>query len=182
MDEENKIETENYKKGECTCHKHPVIKHVCVGILVFAGAFSAFYVVADWHFKQMFDPMVQMRRMEKMMQRDTGKIEREFQQQARRIRQLESNSNTFINMEREPDKYKITVDLRPFDNDEKNVEVLASGNILTIRAEGASAKKGHEQILKISQNYMFDEDVNLKDLTKTREGNDLIIYVPSDNT
>ena len=32
---------------DCYLCKHPTLKHVLVGLLVFLGAFAAFYVVAD---------------------------------------------------------------------------------------------------------------------------------------
>lgn len=174
---------ENTAQNEhnCICKRHPFIKVIFVSFSVFLGAFLAFYVVADWHFKRMFDPNVQIRQMEKMMQNESRRMDRAFQEQGRQIRKMERNSETFINIEREPDKYKITVDLRPFGNNENNIEVVPNGNVLTINAEGTSNKKGNEKILKISQSYMFDDDVNLNDITKTRLGNNYVIYVPADN-
>ena len=56
--EENNYRHEGF--DDCFLCKHPALKHVLVGLLVFFGAFAAFYVVADWHFKRMLDPMVQM--------------------------------------------------------------------------------------------------------------------------
>ena len=173
---------EEYTEKTCFCKRHPFMAFMFVSFMVFLGSFLAFYVVADWHFKRMFDPAVQMRQMDRMIQNDARRMDKFIQTQGRQIRRMEQKSENFINITREPDKYKITVDLRPFDNNENNVEVTAKDNILTINAAGASNKRGHEKILKISQNYMFDDDVNLKDITKTREGNELIIYVPSDNT
>ena len=181
MDENIDIK-EVYTEKPCFCKRHPFMAFMFVSFMVFLGAFLAFYVVADWHFKRMFDPAVQMRQMDRMIQNDARRMDKFIQTQGRQIRRMEQKSENFINITREPDKYKITVDLRPFDNNENNVEVTAKDNILTINAAGASNKRGHEKILKISQNYMFDDDVNLKDITKTREGNELVIYVPSDNT
>ncbi len=177
--EENKEYHENHK--DCFLSRHPLLKHICVALLVFLGAFAAFYVVADWHFKRMLDPAVQMRKMDRIMESNANRIENMARRQERNESKLERKAESYINIEKEPKNYKITVDLRPFDNEEKNVEVTSNGNILTINAAGASNRHGHERILKISQNYMFDEDVNLTNITKMRQGKDLVIYIPTEN-
>ena len=68
------MEDNNYRHEDfdnCFLCKHPVLKHVLTGLLVFLGAFAAFYVVTDWHFKRMMDPVSQMRRIDKaIMQRE----------------------------------------------------------------------------------------------------------------
>ena len=54
-------------RNGCFWCKHPICKSIFIALLVFFGAFAAFYVVTDWHFKRMLDPSVQMRKVEKMM-------------------------------------------------------------------------------------------------------------------
>lgn len=166
-------------KDNCFLCRHPLLKHICTALMVFLGAFAAFYVVTDWHFKRMLDPAVQVRKIDKMMQADANFVEQMARRQERNEARFERKAESYIKIEKEAKNYKITVDLRPFDNNEKNVEVTANGNVLSINAAGASNKHGHERILKISQNYMFDEDVNLEHMTKMREGKDLIIYIPT---
>ena len=53
------MDEHNYH-DDCFLCKHPILRHTLIGILVFLGAFAAFYVVTDWHFKRMLDPAVQM--------------------------------------------------------------------------------------------------------------------------
>lgn len=171
MDEHNHYE-------ECFLCHHPVLKHVLTGLLVFLGAFAAFYVVTDWHYKRMLDPAVQMRKMEKMMIQDQRKMDNMIKREARRDFNLEKKASNFIRVEKNTDNYQIIIDLRPFDNNEKNVEVTTNGNVLTVTAAGEAKKHGHEMITKISQNFMFDEDVDLSKINKIREGNEYIIFVP----
>ena len=68
------MEDNNYRHedfDDCFLCKHPALRHFLTGLLVFLGAFAAFYVVADWHFKRMFDPAAQMRRIDRaVMQRE----------------------------------------------------------------------------------------------------------------
>ena len=163
---------------DCFLCRHPILRHTLIGILVFLGAFAAFYVVTDWHFKRMLDPGVQMRKMEKMMMREQNRIDKMFKRETTRDYQLQKQAESFMRVEKNPDNYKIVIDLRPFDNNEQNVEVKANGNVLTVTAAGETKKHGHEMITRVSQNLMFDENVDLSKITKIREGNDYIIFVP----
>ena len=86
----------------------------------------------------------------------------------------------YIKVEKTPQNYRIVVDLRPFDNDEKNVEVNTNGNSLMVTAVGEYNKHGHNEIVRISQSFSFDDDTDLSKITKIREGNDYVIVVPLD--
>ena len=163
---------------DCFLCGHPVIKHILTGILVFLGAFAAFYVVTDWHYKRMLDPIVQMKKLDKMMMKEQKQTEKMFENQAIKDFRFEKRTERFIRAEKDDDNYKIIIDLKPFDNDEKNVEVTTNGNVLTINAAGAVKKHGREHILRVSQSYSFNDDVDLSKLTKIREGNEYIIYIP----
>lgn len=165
---------------DCFLCGHPVLKHILTGLLVFLGAFTAFYVVTDWHYKRMLDPVVQMRKMDKMMMKEQHQAERMFDRQAKKDFNLEKKTERFIRAEKDADNYKIIIDLKPFDNDEKNVEVTTNGNVLTVTAAGAVKKHGTEHVLKVSQSYSFNDDVDLNKLTKIREGNEYIIFIPID--
>lgn len=171
------MDEHNYH-DDCFLCKHPILRHTLIGILVFLGAFAAFYVVTDWHFKRMLDPGIQMRKMEKMMMRDQQRMDKAIRREAMKEYNFQRKAENFIRVEKNPDNYKIIIDLRPFDNDEKNVEVTANGNVLTVTAAGETKKHGHEMITKVSQNFMFDENVDLSKINKIREGNDYIIFVP----
>lgn len=173
MDEHNHYDN-------CFLCNHPVLRHILVGILVFLGAFSAFYVVTDWHFKRMLDPAVQMRKMEKMMLNDQRKMDNIIKREMRKDFNFNRKAENFIRVEKNADNYKVIIDLRPFDNDEKNVEVTTNGNVLTVTAAGESKKHGHEMITRVSQNFMFDENVDLSKINKIREGSEYIIFIPVD--
>ncbi len=186
------MEDNNYRHedfDDCFLCKHPALRHVLTGLLVFLGAFLAFYVVADWHFKRMLDPSFYMRRMDKaVMQR-----ERNFDKMERRaIKQQEwldkkamkmqhkmaQHSAQFIHVEKVDDAYKIIIDLRPFDNDEKNVEVRTDGNTVIINAAGERSNRRGQEIVKYSQAFGFGENIDSSAITKVREGDKYIITIP----
>lgn len=178
MDEEIRYEK---KYDDCFLCHHPVLKHVLTALMVFLGAYCAFYVVSDWHYKQMYDPAYQMRKMDRMMINQERNMEHAFKKYMRNDMRLEHKANQIVHLEKNPDAYKIIIDLKPFDNDEKNVEVRVNGDTLTINAAGIKEKRHKESIYKFSQSYTFDDDADLSKMDKTKVGDSLIITIPIEN-
>jgi len=164
------------KHHEPMCATHPFMKTILTALLIFLGAFCAFYVVVDWHMKTLFPPAFRPFRhdMERMIQKDLGamdglmKEERRFAKKAANVIHLEQTKNA----------YKIIIDLRAFDNNENNLQVSTNGNILTINGRSIRKSKNNEQISEFQQNYMFGSNVKLADLTKETNGNYYVITVP----
>ena len=88
------------------------------------------------------------------------------------------NASQFAHVEKNDDAYKIVIDLRPFDNDEKNVEIRTQGNTLIIDAAGERNSRRGEEIVKYSQAFAFSENIDADEITKVREGHNYIITVP----
>lgn len=114
------------------------------------------------------------------MLNDQRKMDNIIKREMRKDFNFERKAENFIRVEKNADNYKVIIDLRPFDNDEKNVEVITNGNVLTVTAAGESKKHGHEMITRVSQNFMFDENVDLSKINKIREGSEYIIFIPVD--
>lgn len=172
---------ENFNHEEikhCFLCKHPAVKFVIIGLLVFLGAFMAFYVVADWHFKRMFDPMIQMRNMDRAMMRQERQMDKFAKKEFQKGQRMVQNTAPFIHVDRAEDNYKIIIDLRPFDNDEKNIEVKANGNTITINGAGEKNSHRGQEITHYSQTFAFGERINAQDITKVRQGNNYIITIP----
>lgn len=177
------MEDNNYRREEfdnCFLCKHSALKHVLIGLLVFLGAFSAFYVVADWHFKQMFDPMFQLRKMDRAIMKQERQMDKFAQKEFSKEQKMLQNSAPFIHVDRTKDTYKIVIDLRPFDNNENNVEVKSNGNTVTINAVGEKNSRNGQKIMRYSQTFAFGEQIDTDDITKVRQGNEYIITIPFD--
>lgn len=177
------MEDNNYKHedfDDCFLCKHPALKHVLTGLLVFLGAFAAFYVVADWHFKRMFDPMIQMRKMDRAMMQQERRFDRMARKELQHQFMMDKATAQFVHVEKMDDAYKIIIDLRPFENDEKNVELKTQGNTVIINAAAEKNKHHKNEIIKYSQAFAFGEDIDADNITKVREGNNYIITVPFD--
>lgn len=172
MEENQKNESKSYPM----CANHPIMKTVFIGILIFLGAFCAFYTVIDWHMKSLFNTPFERipARMDKMIQKDMRRMD------AMRLedRKFSKHAAQVIHLEQAKNAYKVIIDLRAFDNNENNVQVSANGNILTINGRSIRKSKNNEQISEFQQNYMFGDNVKLKDLLKETSGNYYIITVP----
>lgn len=174
--EENRNTEETVKIKEDyrpMCSNHPFMKALMVGLLTFLGAFCAFYVVADWHFKNSLrDPYAA--RADQMMKKEMRAMDHMFKQEGK----LAKKAGNIIHIQQLGHVYKIVIDLRAFDNNENNVQVTTNGNILTIAGRSIRKSKNNEQISEFQQNYMFGENVRLNDLTKETNGNYYIITIP----
>ena len=137
----------------------------------------------------MLDPVYQMRKFDRAMMRHENRMDRDMMKQQfkmdkmarkelQRQYKMDEKISGFIHVEKTKDDYKIIIDLKPFDNNEKNVEISTSGNILSINAAGEKNTKNKTEVLKYNQNFTFGDDVDLNNISKVREGNKYIITVP----
>ncbi|MBD5402404.1 Hsp20 family protein [bacterium] len=177
MDEnQNREETTRIERHECPVTKHPFWKSLLCGLLIFLGAYCASYVVTDWHMKSLMSHMMRPlpRKMDRMIEKDIRAMDNLWKED----RNFARKAANVIHLEQTKNAYKVIIDLRAFDNNENNVQVSANGNILTINGRSIRKSKNNEQISEFQQNYMFGENVKLKNLTKETEGNYYIITIP----
>ena len=178
--EENQQTTEkitnstNIEHKICDCPSHPFWKWLFIGILIFLGAFCASYVLLDWHTKAMF--LRPQRDFYRAMQNDM-KIANKMMRAENTFAQRDSN---IIHMKQDKDDYEIKIDLRPFDNNEENVQVTTNDRVLTISGRSVKKTKNQEQITRFQQSYMFGDNVRLDNITKEVDGNFLVIEIPID--
>lgn len=179
MEENQKTEETVKIKEEHTpmCSNHSLMKTLMAGLLIFLGAFCAFYTVADWHMKNMFAKAFMPPspyRMERMIEKDMRAVDKMMKKEYK----FSHKAANVIHLEQTKDFYKILIDLRAFDNNENNVQVTTNGHILTINGRSIRKSKNNEQISEFQQNYLFGDNVKLPDLTKETEGNYLVITIP----
>ena len=170
------------EKGECPiCGSH-VMRHIITGLLVFLGAFMAFYTLGDLYMKTMFNPMhqmhQQMNKMDREFMREQQRMNRDISRNFDSMNKMSLAENNVVNLRQSDDNYQIMIDLKPFDNNEKNVNITVSGQTLTINGAGISSSKHGEKMVKFSQSYMFGKNVKLSNLTKRQEGNLLVVTIP----
>ena len=119
-----------------------------------------------------------LRRFVRKMLHEQKQIENMYKRNMERGMHLEEQTAGYIRAEKRPDAYEIIVNLRPFDNSDKNVEVRTDGETLTVIAAGEKETRNHEKVIKVIQQFTFNDDVDLSSITKTRRGSNYIITVP----
>lgn len=156
---------------------HHWLKVIGVIIATFLGAFLAFYFAVDMTFNRMFNPDYQIRKMEKAIkhqERSFNKFEDKFMDNPFEPKM----SPMLVNLVREADEYKVIVDLKPLDGNEKNVNVKLNDNVVTVSGELGKIDRRGEKIMNFSQAFYLDEKVNADKITKERKGNKYIITLP----
>lgn len=177
---QNREETIRVEKKDCpVCANHPLMKTIFIGLLIFLAAYCAFYTVADWHMKRLMPPEFRHfpRKMDRMFEKDMRMMDNMLKEDG----VMSKRAANVIHLEQGKNEYKVIIDLRAFDNNENNVQVLTNGNILTINGRTVKKSKNNEQISEFQQSYMFGENVRLKDLTKTTNGNYYVVTIPIGN-
>ena len=171
-------ENNNYEHRKCEFERHPILKHLLYGLMALIGAFLAFYVVTDWYFKAMLNPVNQMKRMDRAIERRDREMEKAFKKAFHGTERLQERANHIIKLEQDDDEYKVLVDLVPLNDSEKNVEVKTNGNLLTVKAAGIHGFGDRKSLVEFTQSYMFGDNVDLSKLTKERKGDTYVITVP----
>ncbi len=141
------------------------------------GAFLAFYVVSDIRFNRMMDPVYQMRKMEKMMQREEKSLMRLDDRFGENPFEPKL-APMLVNLVKEPGEYKVIVDLKPIGGSEKNVNVKLEDNVVTVSGEVERKERNREDITSFSQSYYLDEKLDADRMTKERKGNKYVITIP----
>ena len=167
-----------HEHKKCFFEKHPILKHLFYGLLGLLGAFLAFYMVTDWYFKSMLDPINQIKRMDKAIERQDREMEKSFKKAFNGTQRMQERANKIIKLEQSDEDYKVIVDLIPLNENERNVEVKTNGDILTVKAAGIHGMGERKTIMEFIQSYKFNDDVDLSKLTQKRKGDDYIITIP----
>lgn len=158
-------------------HKSHWLRTLGIILATLIGSFLAFYVVTDMRYNRIMSPEYQMKKMEKMMQREE-----------RNIRRMDERFGTnpfeprlapmLVNLVKEPGEYKVIVDLKPIGGNEKNVDVKLNDNVITVSGEVERKEHHREDIMNFSQSYYLDEKLRSDKISKERKGDKYIITIP----
>ena len=171
-------------KGEFYIMNEETKQHwirICViALITFLVSYLAFCLALKHHLKKMYNPFYQVERMEKMLEKQAydfdkymlRKMENPFEPKMRPM---------MVNLVKEANEYKVIVDLRPLDNDEKGVNVNLEDNILTISGEIDKKMHGNEKIIRFSQSYYLDQKLETDKISKEKKGDKYIITIPFEN-
>ena len=154
-------------------NKHHLLKVIGVIIATFLGAFLAFYLAVDVTLNRMFNAEYQIRKMEKTM----NNIQK-FDEKMMESPFVPKMSPMLVNLVKEPNEYKVIVDLKSLGDDEKNVDVKLDNNMVTISGDMQKKEVRGEKIMNFSQSFYLDEKLIPNKIIKERKGNKYIVTIP----
>lgn len=177
------------EKTTCNCeHEHETKKNQWMKYLGLVGAtllgsFLAFYFVADMTIKHLTDPAYQFRKFDRMMEHHARDMEKMDRKMMREMGVPHFNKNkSMVVVERDDDDYKIIVDLRAFDNNEKNVNFDLKNNMATVSASIEKEKRHEDSIIEFSQTFYLSGNLDTKNIKKEKERNKYVITIPLKET
>lgn len=173
----------------------------------FLGGFLAFYFVADQimhkhqiqmlippphHFeKRMFDDIEKMhhkfqRDMDRMYKDDMDAFKEAFKINKNFERKMFADfgmpmfmmDTVKIKTEFNDNIYNVIVCLKPFQGDESKVNYNVKGRKLTVFGKSQIKEKDYENDISFSQDFILPENADISKVSKTKDGNKLIISVP----
>ena len=156
--------------------KHHWLRIGAIILVSFIVAFLAFYIAMEMMFRKIADPMYSAKRVEKFIQ-----------QQEKDFRKLESMSeNPFepkmrpmlVNLVKENNEYKVIVDLKPLEGNEKGIDVNIKDNVISITGELDNKTMRGEKIISFAQAYYLDEKLETDKIIKEKKGDKYIITIP----
>ncbi len=189
MDENNNIEikTEN-KWWQNDCWK----KCLLIAFFAFLGGFLATYFVMDQMIEKQFKRhanMFQPKIIERQIFNDFDKIYKKEMKELDRIQKKFENYNNIampiqmidsvkIKSEIDDGNYEITVDLKPFNNDESKIKYAINGKKITVYGNSQVKDNYYEEDISFSQDFLLPKNADTTKIKQIKEFNKLIISIP----
>lgn len=157
--------------------KHHWLRIAAIILMSFIVAFLAFYIAMEMMLHKVTDPVYNAKRIEKIMQTQ----EKNFEKYEDRM-----NNNPFVptmrpmlvNLVKESNEYKVIVDLKPLEGNEKGIDVNIKDNVIYISGEIDKKTFSGEKIVSFAQAYYLDEKLLTDNITKEKKGDKYIITIP----
>ncbi|MCQ2740180.1 MAG: Hsp20 family protein [bacterium] len=154
-----------------------IVNVLGIVILTFVTAFFAFYLAICFAYNQLFNPTNQIKRIDKMLQIQ----DREFKKFDNSISKhpfLRYSTTPFVSISKEPDSYKVVVDLKPLNDNSDAIKVDVKGNSLSIRGNSTNNSKNKTSEIDFSQVYYLDEELNADMIKTEKDGHQYIVTIP----
>lgn len=91
---------------------------------------------------------------------------------------LNIENASFIKTEELKDVYKITIDLKSFNNDPQNIDLKVKGNTITISAKYKSKNKNELSSSQFYQTLTLPSKIDTNNIKQHKEDNSLVITIP----
>ena len=146
-----------------------------IALITFLVSYLAFFMALKHHIKSLNNPFYQAERLEKMIEKE----QRNFDKYDKMNNPFEPKMRPMmVNLVKEPNEYKVIVDLSQLDGNAEAVEVLVQGDELTVKGNIDKKIRGTEKIINFTQTYYLDEKLEESKITKEIKGDRYIVTIP----
>ena len=172
---------ENQENNKCS-DKEKCLQFFLIFIGPIIAAFLAFYFAVDMTFKIMLSPEYHMRRADKMIEQMDKQFSRDMRRMVKDIMVIGREMPNPVAISEEDDGYKVVINLKPFGNTAKNIDVnVENGNLLKINASKDVKKGDKENMMSMQQAFLLENNVDFNKMTKDEEKGKLVINLPYEN-
>lgn len=165
--------------AECHCAENKKwIKYVLICLSAFLGAYLAVYYIVDQVRHEYYSPFMRFDNLDKVF-REQEKAFDDFEKTTMNFN-VEMLGKTPVNIEtiKNDDVYKVIIDLKEFNNDEKNIKLDVKQDRLSISGESLKKDKNSQSEYSFSQNFSLPENVDVSKVTKEKVDNKYVITLP----
>ena len=133
-------------------------------------------------FKIMLSPEYHMRRADKMIEQMDKQFSRDMRRMDKDIMVIGREMPNPVAISEEDGGYKVVINLKPFGNTAKNIDVnVENGNLLKINASKDVKKGDKENMMSMQQAFLLENNVDFNKMTKDEEKGKLVINLPYEN-
>ena len=199
--QENTVNEEIKEEKKHVCFENHCWK-MCLGMVLaaFAGAFLAVYFVSDQIMERQFkkhvppvphhvryerNPFEEMDRFDEIYEKNL----RDFEQTFEHFKKFDTPSvhmpvtpnfatdSVKIKTDINDNEFKITIGLKPFQNDENRINYNINGRKLTVYGDSHINDNGYEEDVSFSQDFILPENADIMNIIKKKHGDKLVISV-----
>ena len=157
------------------------VKVLLISFAAFLGAYLATYYIVDQARHTHGYPFARFERPNKdfMAQRRLYEDFNRFERDALMMdKELMAKNPVKIKPLKDNEGYKICINLKPFDDNEKNIKVDIKPNRVNISGQSDKVDKNNESEFSFAQSFILPETINVSKVKKERKGHKYIIILP----
>ena len=124
-----------------------------IALITFLVSYLAFFATLKHHLKNMNNPFYQAEKIEKMFDKEVHSFDKydlmnnPFEPKIRPM---------MVNLVKEPNEYKVIIDLNQLDDNEDAINISIQNDELTVKGELDKKVHGTEKIIKfIQEHYLY---------------------------
>lgn len=157
--------------------KEKLIHLAIIAAVTFITAFLAFYIALVITLNRVTNPLYNARQIDRMLQHQEREF-RKFEEQLENHPFLPKYAPMPVNLVKEDNEYKVIVNLKPLEGNEKGIDVKIKDNIVSVKGELDKNTKHGQEMVSFSQSYYLDEKILADKIEKIKKNDKLIITIP----